>query len=124
MNNDRCQRRIIHEDRLNRARDLLRQSPDVGEMSDLFKALADRGRVQILMALSTQEMCVCDLAALLEISESAASHQMRLLRNMNLVKNRREGQVLYYRLVDNHVTELVNIAQAHVAEQNNVFENE
>jgi DNA-binding transcriptional ArsR family regulator len=93
-------------------------------MSDLFKALADRGRVQILMALSTQEMCVCDLAALLEISESAASHQMRLLRNMNLVKNRREGQVLYYRLVDNHVTELVNIAQAHVAEQNNVFENE
>lgn len=124
MDNDRCQRRIIHEDRLNRARDLLRQSPDIGEMSDLFKALADRGRVQILMALNSQEMCVCDLAALLEISESAASHQIRLLRNMNLVKNRREGQILYYRLVDNHVTELVNIAQAHVAEQNTVFENE
>ncbi|NNK96049.1 MAG: helix-turn-helix transcriptional regulator, partial [Desulfobacterales bacterium] len=68
------------------------------------------------MALSAQEMCVCDLAALLEVSESAASHQMRLLRNMNLVKNRRDGQVLYYRLVDNHVTELISIAQAHVAE--------
>jgi DNA-binding transcriptional ArsR family regulator len=116
MNSDHCQRRIIHEDRLDRARELLRQSPDVEEMSDLFKALADRGRVQILMALSAQEMCVCDLAALLEVSESAASHQMRLLRTMNLVKNRRDGQVLYYRLVDNHVTELISIAQAHVAE--------
>lgn len=123
MSNDRCQRRIIHEDRVDTARELLHQSPGVEEMSDLFKALADRGRVQILMALSAQEMCVCDLAALLEVSESAASHQMRLLRNMNLVKNRRDGQVLYYRLVDNHVTELISIAQAHVAEQNNSVEN-
>ncbi len=85
-------------------------------MSDLFKAMADPGRVQILMALDVQEMCVCDLAALLDVSESAASHQMRILRNMNLVKNRREGQVLYYRLVDDHVMQLIRVAHNHVTE--------
>jgi DNA-binding transcriptional ArsR family regulator len=61
-------------------------------------------------------MCVCDLAALLEVSESAASHQIRILRTMNLVKNRREGQVLYYRLVDGHVMDLARVAQEHVEE--------
>ena len=84
--------------------------------AELFKAMADPGRVQILMALDVQEMCVCDLAALLGVSESAASHQMRILRTMNLVKNRREGQVLYYRLVDDHVMQLVRVARDHVSE--------
>jgi DNA-binding transcriptional ArsR family regulator len=85
-------------------------------MSDLFKAIGDPGRLQIVLALDSQEMCVCDLAALLGVSESAASHQIRILRTMNLVKNRREGQVLYYRLVDDHVMELARVAQEHVEE--------
>lgn len=116
MIEDRCERRIIHEDRLAKARALLPNNFDMGQMSNLFKAMADPGRVRILMALDVQEMCVCDLAALLDVSESAASHQMRILRTMNLVKNRREGQVLYYRLVDDHVMQLVNVARDHVSE--------
>jgi DNA-binding transcriptional ArsR family regulator len=116
MIDDICERRIIHEDRLAKARTLMPVQADIEGMSDLFKAMADPGRVQILMALNVQEMCVCDLAALLGVSESAASHQMRILRNMNLVRNRRDGQVLYYRLVDDHVMQLIGVARDHVSE--------
>ena len=116
MNEDLCGRRIIHEDRLEIARAVLPDAQVTEKMSELFKAMGDPGRLRILMALDTQEMCVCDLAALLGVSESAASHQMRLLRTMNLVKNRRDGQVLYYRLVDEHVMQLVGVAQLHVME--------
>ena len=112
--NDICDRRIIHEDKVKLARTLLPSSDEIIRMSDIFRSLGDPGRVKILMALHTQEMCVCDLAALLEVSESAASHQMRHLRTMNLVSNRREGQVLYYRLIDDHVMQLINIAQDHI----------
>ncbi len=113
MIEDICERRIIHEDRLAKARTLLPPQIEIDGMSDLFKAMADPGRVQILMALDVQEMCVCDLAALLDVSESAASHQMRILRNMNLVKNRREGKIVYYSLDDDHVKSLIQIGHTY-----------
>lgn len=116
MNQELCERRIIHEDRLEKARKLMGEFSDIEAMSDLFKAIGDPGRLQIVLALDAQEMCVCDLAALLGVSESAASHQIRILRTMNLVKNRREGQVLYYRLVDDHVMQLARVARDHVVE--------
>lgn len=116
MNQELCDRRIIHEDRLETARDYLSSFSELESMSELFKAMADPGRLKILLALGGQEMCVCDLAALLGVSESAASHQIRILRTMNLVKNRRDGQVLYYRLVDDHVMQLASVARDHVAE--------
>lgn len=116
MDQDLCERRIIHEDRVESARKQLLQVPGIEAMGDLFKAIADPGRLQILLALDLQEMCVCDLAALLGVSESAASHQIRILRTMNLVKNRRDGQVLYYRLVDDHVMQLIKVAREHVEE--------
>jgi DNA-binding transcriptional ArsR family regulator len=116
MVTDRCERRIIHLDNINAAGKILQKYPDTDAMVELFKALSDPGRLQILIALDSQEMCVCDLAALLGVSESAASHQMRILRTRNLVKSRREGQVLYYRLIDEHVMQLVNVAWQHVQE--------
>ena len=116
MNPELCGRRIIHEERVEKARNILPDSEVIERMSELFKSMADPGRLRILVALDTQEMCVCDLAALLGVSESAASHQLRMLRAMNLVKNRRDGQVLYYRLVDEHVMQLVDVANAHVLE--------
>ena len=117
MKQELCGRRIIHEERLERARKGLPDPEVIERISGLFKSMADPGRLRILMALETQEMCVCDLAALLGVSESAASHQLRMLRAMNLVRNRREGQVLYYRLVDEHVMQLVDVANIHVQEQ-------
>lgn len=116
MMQELCERRVIHEDRVQAARDYLVKYPALDSMGDLFKAVSDPGRLKIVLALAAQEMCVCDLAALLEVSESAASHQIRILRNMNLVKNRREGQILYYRLVDDHVMQLVRVAFDHVRE--------
>ena len=111
-----CERRIIHQERLAKALTMLPEDFAIVQMSELFKAMADPGRLRILIALAEQEMCVCDLAALLGVSESAASHQIRILRTLNLVKNRRDGQVLYYRLIDDHVTQIVSIAQEHVLE--------
>jgi len=116
MIKDRCERRIIHGEAVDAARAVLKNYSQIEAKSELFKALSDPGRLQILIALANQEMCVCDLAALLGVSESAASHQMRILRAKNLVKNRRDGQVLYYRLVDDHVMELVDVARKHVNE--------
>ncbi len=111
-----CERRVIHEDRVQKAREHLLHYPELEAMGDLFKAVSDPGRLKIVLALAGREMCVCDLAALLDVTESAASHQIRILRNMNLVKNRRDGQVLYYRLVDDHVMHLVQVAHEHVRE--------
>jgi DNA-binding transcriptional ArsR family regulator len=82
-------------------------------MTELFKAFADGSRLRILWALRHGEMCVCDLAAFLQISESAVSHQLRLLRTMRLVSNRRDGVVLYYRLNDEHIEQLLQVALAH-----------
>lgn len=110
MEIDRCECRMVHEDKVELARRLA-LTPDAAQiMSNLFKACADPGRLRLLHALLHQEMCVCDLAALLNVSESAVSHQLRLLRTLGLVANRRDGVVLYYRLVPDNLAQLFGIA--------------
>ena len=116
MNEDYCQCRMIHQEKVEAARESALDVNEVEQLSQTFKALADPSRLRILIALWGQEMCVCDLAALLGVSESAVSHQLRLLRTMNLVKNRREGTILYYRLIDDHMKMLVDIALEHIEE--------
>jgi len=115
-NTDRCRCRVIHEDRVSAARRRALGREEADRLVHLFKALGDPTRLGILHALSHQEMCVCDLAALLGLTESAVSHQLRLLRQLGLVANRREGPVLYYRLKDRHVLRLVEQALDHVRE--------
>ena len=113
---DLCDCRVIHEDKVNRA---IKASlpPEVAEnLCQTFKALGDKTRLKILWALEKQEMCVCDLAALLDVTESAVSHQLRLLRTLRLVKNRRDGTILYYRLADEHIVQLIQVALEHVQE--------
>ncbi|MGV1099494.1 ArsR/SmtB family transcription factor [Thiovibrio sp. JS02] len=113
---DQCQCRIIHTERVRRAKDALLPGGEIERLAQFFKAFADPTRLRILWALLKEEMCVCDLAAFLEVSESAVSHQLRLLRQMALVANRREGPVLYYRLADTHVGQLVRVALEHIKE--------
>jgi ArsR family transcriptional regulator, lead/cadmium/zinc/bismuth-responsive transcriptional repressor len=110
MNNEYCNCRIVHQDKVDLARAQGLRPEKIERISNLFKACADPGRLQILHALQRQEMCVCDLAALLSVSESAVSHQLRLLRTMGLVVNRREGVVLYYRMVDRRLAQLIDLA--------------
>lgn len=116
MPTDQCLCRIIHQDRVEKARQAMTPDREIDRLTLLFKALADQSRLKMLMALEQGEMCVCDLASFLGISESAVSHQLRMLRQMALVANRREGPVLYYRLTDDHVNQLVRVALDHIRE--------
>lgn len=120
MDKEVCGCRIIHQDKVDEARREGLEPAEVEELSQLFKAFADTSRLRILQALAAREMCVCDLAALLEISESAVSHQLRFLRNLKLVANRRDGTILYYRLRDAHVTALLALALDHLREDRQV----
>jgi DNA-binding transcriptional ArsR family regulator len=113
---DQCKCRIIHGEKVKKARLLALDESATEYLCQTFKALGDASRLKILWALEHQEMCVCDLAALLGITESAVSHQLRFLRTIRLVRNRREGTILYYRLADSHVSQLVRIAMEHVSE--------
>ncbi len=83
-------------------------------MAETFKALADPTRVRILHALSHAELCVGDLALLLGMSESAVSHQLRMLRNLHIVRSRRDGKLVFYTLDDDHVTRLFQLSLEHV----------
>ena len=91
-------------------------SVDVESIAQTFRMLGDPTRVKILDALGIGELCVNDLAAKIGISESAVSHQLRLLRTMRLVRVRREGRLAYYAVDDNHILELLNQARTHVQE--------
>ncbi|OGR04385.1 MAG: transcriptional regulator [Deltaproteobacteria bacterium RIFOXYD12_FULL_50_9] len=113
---DICLCRVIHHERINQARKEALKEGELEKTVQLFKAMADHTRCRILWALTEVEMCVCDLAALLGITESAVSHQLRLLRQLQLVTNRRQGAILYYRLNDHHVHQLISVALEHIRE--------
>lgn len=87
------------------------------QVAEIFKALADPTRVRILHALSHAELCVGDLAAVLEMSESAVSHQLRLLRSLRVVRARRDGKQVYYALDDEHVTRLFQLSLEHLGHE-------
>lgn len=89
---------------------------DVAGLSEIFKAMADETRTRILHLLSQQELCVCDLALVMEMSLPAVSHHLRLLKMMRLVAYRREGKQVYYRLSDHHVVDLIRVAREHFTE--------
>lgn len=101
---------------LGRLRKALMAASDVGALADLFKLLGDPTRVRILDTLAQGERCVCDIAALVEMSESAVSHQLRLLRGSRLVRVRRSGRQAFYALDDHHIIGLLYDARRHVQE--------
>jgi DNA-binding transcriptional ArsR family regulator len=114
--NDVCQVRVIHAERLALARENALAPEEVVQLSTLYKALGDPTRLQLLLGLRDDEMCVCDLAALAGVSESAVSHQLRKLRDRGLVCNRREGQILFYSLDDDCIARLLEVGVDHVRE--------
>jgi DNA-binding transcriptional ArsR family regulator len=116
LKDDGCQVRVVHLDRVTRARREAIPDQDLDRLALTYKVLGDPTRLKIVMALWGGEMCVCDLSAFLGLSESAVSHQLRRLKDLALVKKRRDAQVLYYSLDDEHVTGLLNIGLEHVRE--------
>ena len=116
LDEDLCQARVVHLGRVNRAKEEAIPERELDRLASTYRVLGDPTRLKIVMALREGEMCVCDLAAFLGVSESAVSHQLRRLRDLALVKRRREGQVLFYALDDHHVTDLLNVGLQHVRE--------
>jgi DNA-binding transcriptional ArsR family regulator len=111
---DGCQIRMVHLDRVAKARKEAIPEKDVDRLALIYKLLGEPSRLKIAIALRGGEMCVCDLAAFLGISESAVSHQIRRLKDLALVKSRREGQILYYSLDDHKLDELIRVGLGHV----------
>lgn len=103
---------VIHQEALNDCTEQLADSV-VEDLSDTFKALSDPTRIRILYNLSKRELCVCDLAEVLGMTQSAVSHQLRYLKALRLVKNRRDGNTIYYRHDDAHTIGLLQMAIDH-----------
>lgn len=115
-NQSTCNCEVIHDDIVNSVKQNMSDKDEYIELASLFKLFGDGTRVQIMHALKQHEMCVCDLAALLGVTKSAVSHQLKALRLANLVKFRREGQIVYYSLADEHVEEIINMGLEHIRE--------
>ncbi len=114
---ERCDCNAIHEDIVNQVRDKMPQEESLYDLAELFKVFGDSTRIRILWSLHEAEMCVCDIAVLLNMTQSAISHQLRVLKQANLVKNRKEGKVVYYSLVDDHVREIFDQGLIHINEK-------
>jgi ArsR family transcriptional regulator, lead/cadmium/zinc/bismuth-responsive transcriptional repressor len=114
--NDTCDGAHQHLSGADSRRARLIGARTVEALAETFRALGDPTRVRILDALAAGELCVCDIASLVGISESAASHQLRLLRGLRLVRPRRAGRQVYYAVDDHHILELLNQARTHVEE--------
>lgn len=114
--NECCDQHCVHEQKI---RDVATHTPDeelLGEMAELFKVFGDSTRIKILYALFESELCVCDLAQLLGISQPAMSYQLKILRQAKLIRNRKEGKTVYYFLADAHVQTIIGMALEHLEE--------
>lgn len=116
MNNDVCEIECIHGDSVKDVKSKMLKDELLFEVSDTFKIFSDSTRLKILYALSKRELCVCDLAAALDMNPSAISHQLRVLRSKNLVKFKKVGKMAYYSLADEHVVIIINIGIEHAKE--------
>lgn len=111
-----CDCDVIHAEVVEAVRHKMPEEDVLYDLSDFFKVLGDSTRAKIMWALDESEMCVCDLAVLLNMTKSAISHQLRALKQANLVKFRKEGKVVYYSLSDDHVTEIFEKGLEHIKE--------
>jgi ArsR family transcriptional regulator len=114
-----CATKGIHADTVSYVQNRIPDSGQLNQLADLFKLFGDGTRLGILWALSESEMCVCDICALLQMKQPAVSHQLKNLKQARIVKNRRDGKVIYYSLDDEHIRKLLNLGMEHVKETTN-----
>ncbi len=111
-----CEVLCINERKVAAARKAMKSDATLFKLAAVFKVLGDPTRTKIISALLQEELCVCDLSALIGTSQSAISHQLRVLRNMNLVKYRKDGRIAYYSLDDDHISSILMAGLQHVEE--------
>ena len=116
MHSEVCETNVIHDGAVAKVRANMQDEDPIYEVAELFKVFGDSTRARIICALTISELCVCDLSCLLNMSQSAISHQLRILKQARMVKNRRAGKVVYYSLADAHIKTLFEIAFEHVME--------
>ncbi len=112
-----CQGHCLHDEVLNEAREEEPSDEMLADLADLFKVFGDSTRIKIIYALFEREMCVCDIAELLGMTQSAISHQLRVLKNSRLVKFKKEGKTVYYSLDDEHVNRIFDCGLSHIKEK-------
>jgi ArsR family transcriptional regulator len=115
---ERCDCNVLHEDVVKKVKLKMPQYTDMNDLAELFKIFGDTTRINILSALFEEEMCVCDIAYLLNMTQSAISHQLRVLKQARIVKNRKDGKVVFYSLDDEHVKRIIDQGLIHVNENN------
>ncbi len=113
----KCDCTVIHEDVLNAVRLKMPEEKNLLDLSELFKVFGDSTRIRILWALTEAEMCVCDITALLGMTQSAISHQLRVLKQARLVRHRKEGKIVYYSLDDEHIRQIFDQGLTHIKER-------
>ena len=119
-----CDCDVIHGENVESAKKLMPSEDELFDLSEFFKVLGDSTRVRIVSALDASPLCVCDLAALLNMTKSAISHQLRSLRDANLVMAKREGQNVFYSLADEHICEIFETGLVHIREEREEGEEE
>lgn len=115
-NPDACGMDNVAEDLIEFVRERMPEDEVMVKLADAYKVFSDATRLRILFALSHKELCVCDIATLLGMTMSAVSHQLRILKQSNLVKNRREGKEVYYSISDAHVETIISNGMEHILE--------
>lgn len=115
-NIESCSCSLIHEEVVAKVKDSMPAEETLYDLAELFKVFGDTTRIKIICALFESEMCVCDIAALLCMNQSAISHQLRVLKQARLVKYRKEGKVVYYSLDDDHIKEMFDQGLEHIKE--------
>jgi DNA-binding transcriptional ArsR family regulator len=115
-NFDKCECNIIHQPAVELARDNMPEEESLYDLAELFRVFGDTTRVKILCALFSSELCVCDIAALLSMTQSAISHQLRILKQTRLVKYRRDGKTVFYSLDDDHIKNIFAQGMEHISE--------
>ena len=111
-----CSENQVHPDLLKIVNDTMPEETELYDLAELFKVFGDSTRIRILYVLFEAEMCVCDIAALLGMTQSAISHQLRALKNARLVKARRDGKTVFYSLADQHVKTILDQGLEHISE--------
>ena len=111
-----CSEEVVHEDLLKIVNDTIPEETELYDLAELFKVFGDSTRIRILFVLFEAEVCVCDLAQALNMTQSAISHQLRILKQNKLVKSRREGKSIFYSLADGHVSTIIAQGRDHIEE--------
>lgn len=114
--NDTCEIPFVDEAKVKKVKREMKSPEKIAALAETFKILGDPTRLKIAFALSKEELCVCDIANLLGVSQSAVSHSLRTLRQMKLVRFRKEGKIAYYTLDDDHIANLLDQGFRHVEE--------